>query len=237
MASLSNSDRAKKAAAAEAINYLNHDMVIGLGTGSTANFFLELLGEKIRNGLSITAIPTSKASEALAQKYNIETIIPDETTIIDIAVDGADEIDGDLSLIKGGGGALFREKVIAQAAKKFIVIGDPSKKVAQLGAFNLPLEIDAFCWSLTIREIRKILASLGYQNPDINLRNDGDSPFLSDGGRLILDCALGRITDKEALNKNLLSIPGVLETGLFIGLSSLIILGQEDGTVETISNQ
>jgi len=230
-----SADDFKKMAAQAAVELVRPEMTLGLGTGSTAAHFIAALGEKVRGGLYVSAVPTSEDTARKAADAGIELVEPDETTAIDLAVDGTDEVDGRKSLIKGGGGALLREKIIANAAKKFVVIADSSKKVAQLGAFPLPVEIDRFSFALTVRAVREAIASLGYSSPDVRLRASPAGPaFISDGGNFILDCRLGRISDASALDRALVSIPGVIETGLFIGIADEIILAGPGG-VERIA--
>lgn len=220
----------KRQAAAAALDLVEPEMTLGLGTGSTAAAFIALLGEKIRDGLSVAGVPTSEETRRLALAAGVDVIEPDETTVIDLAVDGADEVDGALSLIKGGGGALLREKIVARAARRFVVIADASKRVAQLGAFPLPVEIDRFCWPLTVRAVRETLHGLGYPRAEIRLRAAAAGPsFMSDGGHYILDCRLGRIEDAAALEATLARLPGVVETGLFVGLADEAILAGAEG--------
>lgn len=225
-----SADELKRRAAAVAIDLVRPEMVLGLGTGSTAAHFIALLGEKVRAGLYVSAVPTSDDTARKAAAAGIELIEPDETTIIDLAVDGTDEVDARKQLIKGGGGALLREKIIASAARKFVVIADASKKVAELGAFPLPVEIDRFAFSLTVRAVREALAARGYAGREVRLRAGPAGPaFLSDGGNFILDCRLGRIGDAAALDRALGAIPGVIETGLFIGVADEVILAGPEG--------
>ncbi|MEM6414336.1 MAG: ribose-5-phosphate isomerase RpiA [Pseudomonadota bacterium] len=220
-------DKFKKDAAIAALSLVQDGMTIGLGTGSTAAHFVKALGHR---GLKdIKGVPTSVATRDLAQDVGIKIIEPDETTKIDLAVDGTDEVDGSLNLIKGGGGALLREKIVAHAARRFIVIADGTKKVSQLGKFKLPLEIETALFGLTINGVRDVISSLGYQDVQIELRPGERGPFITDGGGYILDCALERITDAHALNDAFRSLPGVVETGLFIGLADGVILCGEDG--------
>ena len=223
-------DAAKRAAARKAADLVPGNTVLGLGTGSTARYFVECLGEKVRSGLSVQAIATSRDTENLALANGIDLITADETTRIDLAVDGADEIDQRLNLIKGGGAALLREKIIAHAALKFVVIADATKAVTTLGAFALPVEIEPFSWALTIQEIRSTLHDRGFKTPKLSLRPGRGGMLHTDGGHYILDCALGRIEEPAALDGALKAIPGVIETGLFAGLTDLVILGHEDGT-------
>lgn len=225
-----SADDYKKKAALAAVELVKPNMTLGLGTGSTAAHFIAALGEKVKDGLYVSAVPTSEDTAKKAVAAGIELIEPDETTIIDLAVDGTDEVDGAKSLIKGGGGALLREKIIANAAKKFVVIADASKKVAELGAFPLPVEIDRFSFALTVRAVRETMAALGYANAGLRLRAGPAGPaFISDGGNFILDCRLGRIADAAALDRALDAIPGVIETGLFIGVADEIILAGPEG--------
>jgi len=230
-----SADDFKKMAALAAVDLVRPEMTIGLGTGSTAAHFIAALGEKVRGGLYVSAVPTSEDTARKAAAAGIELVEPDETTVIDLAVDGTDEVDPRKSLIKGGGGALLREKIIANAAKKFVVIADASKKVAQLGAFPLPVEIDRFSFALTVRAVRDAIAALGYAAPDVRLRAlPAGAAFVSDGGNFILDCRLERIHDAAALDRALTAIPGVIETGLFIGIADEIILAGPGG-VERIA--
>ncbi len=232
-----SSDDFKRRAAAEAVKLVESGMTLGVGTGSTAAHFIDLLGEKVRAGLSVKGVPTSEDTRRKCEAAGVPLIEPDETTVIDLAVDGTDEVargsGGRLNLIKGGGGALLREKIVAGAARRFIVIADASKKVAELGRFPLPVEIDRFSYGLTVRRVREALAAEGLKG-DLTLRYGRDGRvFLSDGGNLILDCALGRIHDAPRLEAALARIPGVVETGLFIAMADTVILGGPDG-VETL---
>ena len=205
-------------------------MTLGLGTGSTAKFFVDCMGARIKEGWRLRGIPTSEETRRQAESLGIEIITPDETTTIDLAVDGADEADPDLNLIKGGGGRAFAGKIVANAAKKFIVIADKSKRVATLGAFPLPVEIENFGWALTVARIRSILNQQGFEGANLQLRGTEEGPpFLSDGGNLILDCSLKRINDPAGLHRTLGDIPGVIETGLFCGMADLVIYGDSDG--------
>ncbi|MFZ5616205.1 MAG: ribose-5-phosphate isomerase RpiA [Pseudomonadota bacterium] len=225
-----SADDFKRQAAAAAVELVRPEMTLGIGTGSTAAHFIALLGERVRAGLYVRAVPTSEDTAKKAAAAGVELIEPDETTIIDLAVDGTDEVDGRKTLIKGGGGALLREKIVANAARRFVVIADASKKVAQLGAFPLPVEIDRFSFSLTVRAVREALAALGYSNADVRLRAGPAGPaFISDGGNFILDCRLGRIADAAAIERALEEIPGVIETGFFIGMTDEVILAGPAG--------
>lgn len=225
-----SADDFKRQAAAAAVELVKPEMTLGIGTGSTAAHFIALLGERVRAGLYVRAVPTSEDTAKKAAAAGVELVEPDETTLIDLAVDGTDEVDGRKTLVKGGGGALLREKIVASAARRFVVIADASKKVAQLGAFPLPVEIDRFSFSLTVRAVREALAALGYANADVRLRAGPAGPaFISDGGNFILDCRLGRIADAGAIDRALRDIPGVIETGFFIGMADEVILAGPGG--------
>ena len=232
------SEAQKERAAKAALEHVEADMIIGLGTGSTAAYFIEALGARARDGLRVACVPTSEETRAKALAAGLDVIEPDETTTIDLAVDGADEVDGELNLIKGGGAALLREKIVAAAARKFIVIADASKRVSALGAFALPLEVEPALWALTVREVRGSLSRAGYENAEIALRGEKPGPGFarSDGGHFILDCALGRITDAATLDRALRALPGVIETGLFIAMADEVILGA-DGGVEILKRR
>jgi ribose 5-phosphate isomerase A len=225
-----SADDFKRMAAAAAVDLVAPDMTLGLGTGSTAAHFIALLGERVRQGLYVAAVPTSEDTAKKAAAAGVELIEPDETTIIDLAVDGTDEVDGRRQLIKGGGGALLREKIVANSARRFVVIADASKKVAELGAFPLPVEIDRFSYGLTVRAVREALQALGYKDADVGLRATSIGPaFISDGGNFILDCRLKRIGDAGAVERALKAIPGVVETGLFLGMADEVILAGPGG--------
>lgn len=225
-----SADAYKKQAAEAAVEFVQPEMTLGLGTGSTAAHFIAAIGARVREGLFVRAVPTSEDTARKAAAAGIDLVEPDETTIIDLAVDGTDEVDGALCLIKGGGGALLREKIVANAASKFIVIADVSKKVAQLGRFPLPIEIDRYAFALTVRAVRETLSRFGHPRADIRLRAGAAGPqFMSDGGNFILDCALARIENAPALDAALKQIPGVVETGLFIGMADKVILAGAGG--------
>jgi ribose 5-phosphate isomerase A len=194
--------------------------IVGLGTGSTAYFAVVALGERVKAGLKITGIPTSVHTADLARAVGIPLTTLDEHPEIDITIDGADEVDPKLNLIKGGGGALTREKVIATASKKMVVVVDSGKVVATLGKFPLPVEIIAFARTV----IEKKIVSLG-ATPKLRTRPDG-SPFITDNGNQILDCSFGRIEDPAALARELSDTPGIVEHGLFIGIAKLALIGK-----------
>jgi ribose 5-phosphate isomerase A len=224
-----NADAQKRAAAARAVEFVQSGMRLGLGTGSTAKHFVELIGERVRAGLDIVAVPTSEATHADAKRCGIPLTTLDETPELDLTVDGADEIAPDLNLIKGGGGALLREKIVAVASARMIVIADQSKWVGALGGFPLPIEVTPFGFAATRRAVEKAIAAIGRPGP-LNLRQGKDGhAFVTDGGHWIIDAALGRIDDPEAMAHALAGIPGVMEHGLFVGLAQMAIIGGSDG--------
>lgn len=224
-----NADAQKHAAAARAAELVRPGMRLGLGTGSTAKYFVELIGERVRAGLDIVAVPTSEATHADARRWGIPLTTLDETPELDLTVDGADEIAPDLSLIKGGGGALLREKIVAAASERMIVIADESKWVASLGHFPLPIEVAPFGFSATRRAVEKAIASIQRGGPlTQRVAKDGHA-FITDSGHWIIDAALGRIDDPKALAQALSGVPGVMEHGLFVGLAQMALVGGQDG--------
>ncbi len=224
-----NADAQKRAAAVRAVEYVRPGMRLGLGTGSTAKHFVELVGERVRAGLDIVAVPTSEATHADAKRYGIRLTTLDETPELDLTVDGADEIGPELSLIKGGGGALLREKIVAAASARMIVIADRSKLVARLGRFPLPVEVTPFGFAATRRAVEKAFATIKCSGP-LSLRQGKDGhPFVTDGGHWIIDAALDRIDDPKAMAHALSGIPGVMEHGLFVGLAHMAIIAGPDG--------
>ena len=226
-----SSDDEKQAAAAAALAYVEPDMKLGLGSGSTASRFVALLGEKVARGLRIVGVPTSEATRRQAEALGIPLTTLEEAPQLDIVIDGADEVDGRLRLIKGGGGALLREKIVAASARRMVVIADSSKKVAVLGAFPLPVEVVPFGLGSTQLRLERVCASLGLDGAIALRRRDGEA-FVTDGGHNILDCAFGAIPDAERLAAHLAAMPGVVEHGLFLGLASVALIAGPAG-VET----
>jgi ribose 5-phosphate isomerase A len=219
----------KRAAAARALDLVRPGMRLGLGTGSTARHFVELLAERVRAGLKVIAVPTSEVTRRDAERLGVPLTSLDEIRELDLTVDGADEIAPDLTLIKGGGGALLREKIVASASASMVVIADQSKWVPALGRFPLPVEIVPFGASATRRAVEAACAGAGSPGPT-RLRKSGDGhAFVTDQGHWLLDAALERIYDPRALADRLSGIAGVVEHGLFIGLAQTAILGGEDG--------
>jgi ribose 5-phosphate isomerase A len=212
----------KEAAGRAAAKLVRDGDIVGLGTGSTAYFMVLALGERVKSGLKIIGIPTSVHTGDLARSVGIPLTTLDEHPEIDITIDGADEVDPQLNLIKGGGGALTREKVIASASKKMVVVADSSKVVAVLGQFPLPVEVISFARTVVERKIVSFGAS-----PKLRMKADGN-PFLTDNGNQILDCSFGKIGDPLALAQVLSDTPGIVEHGLFIGLATLALIGRAD---------
>jgi len=219
----------KRAAAARAIEFVRAGMRLGLGTGSTAAHFVNLLGERVRAGLDVVAVPTSEATRAQAERLGITLTTLDETPELDLTVDGADEIAPDLTLIKGGGGALLREKIVAAASAKMLVIADESKWVSMLGRFPLPVEIAPFGATATRRAVEELTAAAGCPGPVLVRKAPNGHAFVTDGGHWLLDAQLQRITDPPALAARLAAVPGVMEHGLFIGLARAAIVAGPDG--------
>src|SRR5262245_690718 len=233
-----DADAQKRAAAARAVEFVRPGMRLGLGTGSTAKHFVELLGDRVRSGLDVLAVPTSEATFADAKRYGIPLTTLDEVPALDLTIDGADEIGPDLCLIKGGGGALLREKIVASASARMIVIADQSKWVPALGRFPLPIEVVSFGLAATQRAVEKAIRTT-QQLGALTLRRRQDGVvFVTDGGHWILDAALARIDDPAALAHAISSVPGVVEHGLFIGLAHMAIIGGSDGVniVERVVN-
>jgi len=222
-------DALKRQAAARALEQVRGGMKLGLGTGSTAKHFVDLLGEKVRAGLGVIGVPTSEATRTQASQCGIRLTTLDEVDRLDLTVDGADEADPALDLIKGGGGALLREKIVAAASDRMIVIADDSKWVEQLGRFPLPVEVVPFGLGATQRAIADAFAQAGVSG-QMGVRKGRDGHvFVTDGGHWIIDAHLGRIADPPRLAGLLNAIPGVVEHGLFIGLASTIILAGAQG--------
>lgn len=223
--------RQKIEAARVALDFVTPGMRLGIGTGSTAEEFVRLLAERVSAGLSIIGVPTSERTAALCDELGVPLATLDEEPELDLTVDGADEIDPDLSLIKGGGGALLREKIVAAASREMVVIADRSKLVETLGRFPLPIEVNPFGLAATRIAIGRAAAGLGLDGP-VAIRMTKAGPFVTDGGHLILDASFGRIRDTHALSKALHAIPGVVEHGLFLGMARAAVIAGPDG-VET----
>jgi ribose 5-phosphate isomerase A len=219
-------DHEKEAAARASLQYVKDGQVVGLGTGSTAVYFIKLLGEQVKNGLRIRGIPTSVRSRELALSLTIPLTTLDECQEIDVTVDGADEVDPELRLIKGGGGALLREKIVASATRKMVVVADVSKQVQRLGKFPLPVEVIKFAQALVAKRITAMGA-------EVKLRTSVDGkPYVTDENNHILDCRFGEIRDADGLARELSQMPGVVEHGLFIGMASVALLARGTEIVE-----
>ncbi|KGM49331.1 ribose-5-phosphate isomerase RpiA [Pseudooceanicola atlanticus] len=230
---LSPIDKAKFVAAKRSVDYVEDGMRVGLGTGSTAAWMVRCLGELVReDGLKIKGVPTSTRTAELAREVGIEVISLDEAKWLDLTIDGADEFDGDLSLIKGGGGALLQEKIVATASDQMIVIADIGKEVETLGAFPLPVELIPFGWQTTQALIEETLISMDVLGRNSTLRMNGPRPFITDEGNYILDLHLNRIGEPRQLAMVLNQMPGVVENGLFIDICDSVIVGFGDGRVE-----
>ena len=215
----------KKMAAEKAVEHVDNGMVIGLGTGSTVKYAIKKLGERVNTGLKIEGIPTSLRTKKLATELNIPLVDLNDYTKIDLTIDGADEVDSFLNLIKGGGGALTREKIIAYHSKKEIIVVDETKVVKKLGVDSpVPVEVTKFGWNAT----KKTLEELGCTT---ELRTIMDEVYITDNSNYILDCDFGKINEPEVLEKEINSIPGVTENGLFINLADEIIVGSKQGII------
>lgn len=226
-----SADLSKFNAAEKALDYVKDGMIVGLGTGSTSAHFVRLLGERVRQGLRVKGVPTSEATQTLAEEVGVPLLSISQVSRIDVDVDGADEIDPAFRLVKGGGGALLREKIVAAASGAMVVIADESKWVETLGAFPLPVEVTRFGFALTQERVREALRKTGCAGDEVTLRTSGkaNEPVITDGGNYILDAHAKRIADPDALGNALKAIPGVVEHGLFIGLSRTVILGKAKG--------
>ena len=231
MSDQSPAERAKRAASLRALDFVEDGMKLGLGTGSTAKWFVDLLGQSDKR---ITGVPTSSRTWAQAEGLGIPLATLDEAGWLDLTVDGADEFDGAMNLIKGGGGALLQEKIVASASDAMVVIADPSKEVATLGAYDLPVEIVRFGWATTTRMLSACLEDQDVDSRTWTLRG-GEAPYVTDEGHYILDLQLGRIGDVAKLNRDLNLIPGVVETGLFCDIATTVIVGHVDGTARIIN--
>ncbi len=216
----------KEAAARASLQFVKSGQVVGLGTGTTAAHFIKLLAEQVKNGLRIRGIPTSQRSGELAQSLGIPLITLDDCQEIDVTVDGADEVDPQLRLIKGGGGAMLREKIVASATKQLVIVADATKQVPVLGKFPLPVEVIRFAQAL----IRKRVAELGAV-VTLRMASDGQ-PYLTDENHHILDCHFGEIRDPEKLARELSDMPGIVEHGLFIGMAKVALFARGSQIVE-----
>lgn len=223
----------KRAAAAKALEHVVDGMKLGLGTGSTAEAFLDLLAPRVRGGIKVIGVATSERTAQKARALGIPLAGLDELSPLDLTIDGTDEADRNLDLIKGGGGALLKEKIVAASSKRVVIIADESKLVARLGNFPLPVEVVEFGHASTAQRLARALADAGYPKVVPALRRKDSEPFRTDSGNLIFDCALGAITNAPKLAALLSSVPGVVEHGLFIGLATTLVIAHP-GEVERI---
>jgi len=214
----------KQRSAEAACEYVKDGMIVGLGTGSTAEFAVKKIGELVRNGLSIRGIPTSDATKILAESEGIPLIDFSETMFIDLTIDGADEIDANLNMIKGGGAALLREKIVASASREEIIIVSGSKLVQQLGTFPLPVEVIPFGWQVVFNQLESLQG-----NPELRLKQG--QPSVTDQGNFIVDCHFRKIENPEQLEQHLNMIPGVVENGLFINLCTRMIMADGENII------
>jgi ribose 5-phosphate isomerase A len=219
-------DEAKLKAAQRALDFVQDGMSLGLGSGTTSTIFIKQLGERVKQGLRVQGIATSEASQRLAESLSIPITTFDQCPELDLAIDGADEVGPDLALIKGGGGAMLREKIVAGAARRFIVIADSSKLVDTLGRFPLPVEVIQMALPLVSRKLEALDL-----NPKLRHHPDG-SLYITDEGNVILDCACGSIPDPAWTASELRSIVGVVEHGLFVNMVSLALIAGDDGVRE-----
>jgi ribose 5-phosphate isomerase A len=224
-----SADLWKLQAAERALDYLEDGMTVGLGSGSTSARFVDLVGQRVKAGLRIRGVPTSEATRAQAERLGIALTTLDDVPFLDLTVDGADELDDALRLIKGGGGALLREKIVATASERMVVIADASKRKRTLGQFPLPVEVVRFGLVATRNMVAAYAAEAGCEG-EIKLRLGKDgAPFVTDGGNLLLDCAFGRIDKPELLDDALKRVPGVVENGMFLGIADVAIVAGPDG--------
>jgi len=215
-------DEQKQMAAAAAVEHINDGMVVGLGTGSTAAKMVDLVGARVKEGLDIIAVPTSEATAEQARSLGIKVVGLDEVSVIDLTIDGTDEVDPQMRLIKGGGGAHLREKIVASLSDKMIVIAEAKKMVDKLGAFKLPVEVIPFAAGALLPKLEALGA-------DVSIRQKDATDFRTDENNLIIDCAFGEIEDPEDIALTLSLMPGVVEHGLFIDMADLVLIGTEEG--------
>ncbi|GEP00914.1 ribose-5-phosphate isomerase RpiA [Methylobacterium haplocladii] len=219
----------RRAAAARAVDLVTDGMRLGIGTGSTANAFIQLLGARVRDGLDVIGVPTSEATRTACEAEGIRLTSLEECPELDLTVDGADELDSQLRLIKGGGGALLREKIVAHASRRMVVIADAAKHVQTLGAFPLPIEVNLFGFGATFKAVQRAVEAAGCSGELALRKASGGQPYVTDGGHAIVDARLQAIHDPETLSAALWAVPGVVEHGLFLGLATAAILAEARG--------
>jgi ribose 5-phosphate isomerase A len=236
MQPISAQDEAKKAAAAQAIErFLKDGMTIGLGSGTTSRWFVRILGERVAQGLRVIGVPSSKSTGQLAEEVGVALADLNEVGQLDLTIDGADEIDPQGQMIKGGGANLLWEKIVACASKKMVCIVDESKMVKDLGRFPLPVEVIPFAWRSTERHLRKLFEENDLGEPKIEMRGGVGAPLITDSGHYLLDCHLERIAKPESLGEKLKQIPGVVEHGLFIGIATDAVVGHATSECEVFT--
>jgi ribose 5-phosphate isomerase A len=229
-------DEAKLAAAAKAIEtFLKDGMTIGLGSGTTSRFFVRILGDRVKDGLRVVGVPSSKSTGELAQEVGVPLADLNDVEQLDLTIDGADEIDPKGRMIKGGGANLLWEKIVASASRKMVAIVDESKRVERLGGFPLPVEVVPFAWRSTERHLQRLFKKAGYADVRMDVRGSREKPLITDSGHYLLDCHLQQIADPEFLAANLNLIPGVVEHGLFLGIATDAAIGKSDGSAVTIA--
>ena len=228
-----DADAQKKIAAEAALKFISAGMKVGLGTGSTANHFIKALGAKVSQGFDVVGIPTSKATMELAQSLGIKIGSLEDHPFLDVVIDGADEIDPEFRLIKGGGGALLVEKIVGSSARQLVIIADQSKQVKKLGKFPLPVEIVALGVKATAWKLERVFKMVDLA-PQMTLRVKDGKPFRTDMGNLIIDCACGELKQPDRLEVMLNNLPGVVNNGLFVGMASIALIGKADGTVQEL---
>ena len=229
-------DEAKLAAAAKAIEtFLQDGMTIGLGSGTTSRFFVRILGDRVKDGLRVVGVSSSKSTGELAKEVGVPLADLNDVEQLDLTIDGADEIDPKGRMIKGGGANLLWEKIVASASRKMVAIVDESKRVQRLGRFPLPVEVIPFAWKSTERHLQNLFRKGGYIDVRIDVRGTRDKQLITDSGHYLLDCHLQEIADPEFLAANLNHIPGVVEHGLFLGIATDAAIGKPDGSAETIT--
>jgi len=229
-------DEAKLAAATKAIEtFLQDGMTIGLGSGTTSRFFVRILGDRVKSGLRVIGVPSSKSTGQLALEVGVPLADLNDVEQLDLTIDGADEIDPKGRMIKGGGANLLWEKIVASASRKMVAIVDESKRVQRLGRFPLPVEIIPFSWRSTERQLQNLFKKAGYDDVRVDVRGSREKPLITDSGHYLLDCHLQEIADPEFLADHLNQIPGVVEHGLFLGIATDAAVGKPDGSAETVT--
>ena len=234
VAPMTDQNALKRAVAAKSLEYVQDGMKLGLGSGSTAEIFVEMLALRVRGGEKLLCVPTSEKTATLARKLGLTLASLNDLAPLDLTIDGADEADRNLDLIKGGGGMLLREKIVAAASRRMIVIADESKLVPRLGKYPLPVEVVEFGHKSIAARLSAALAAAGYANMPMTLRQLDGATFKTDGGNVIYDCAFGMIHSAPKLAAAISAVPGVVEHGLFIGIATTLLIAA-DGEIEVIN--